>query len=192
MTAGSGCAWTAASDSAWLDVTGGASGSANGTVSYSVDANPTTAQRIGRLTIAGKIFTFTQAGAACSYAVSPTTRTVTRCSRDRISLGHGRHWMLADGVELGVVADHHLRRHWLGERNGQLQHRRQLVFRGSLRDLDGRLGHVQRDAERVLQLHHLADEPHVQRIDRDEQRHRHRCGRLFVDRDALRNVDHHQ
>ena len=72
VTAGSGCAWTAASDSAWLDVTGGASGSANGTVSYSVDANPTTAQRIGRLTIAGKTFTFTQAAATCSYALSPS------------------------------------------------------------------------------------------------------------------------
>ena len=100
--------------------------------------------------------------------------------------------MLADGVELGVVADHHLRRHRLGERNGQLQRRRQLVFRGTLRDLDGRLGYVQRDAERVLQLHHLADEPCARRSERDEQRHRSRCGRLFVDRDALGNVDHHQ
>ncbi len=270
VTAGSGCAWTAASDSAWLDVTGGASGSANGTVSYSVDANPTTAQRIGRLTIAGKTFTFTQAGATCAYSVSPASRSVTAasgsvsvtagtgcawtaavreladrlewrqrigngtisynvaantasartatlsvgthlqrdaerhcsyastthdgygCCRDGISHGHGRQRLLADGVELGVVVDHHLWRHRFGERNGQLQHRRQLVIRGTLGDVDSRLGDVQRDAERVLQLHHFADEPCVQCIERDEQRHRSRCGRLFVDRDALRNLDNHQ
>ena len=192
MTAGSGCAWTAASDSAWLGVTGGASGSANGTVAYSVDANPTTAQRIGRLTIAGKTFTFTQAGATCSYALSPHHADGCGCCRDGIAQVTAGTRMLADGVELSVVADHHLRRHRLGERNGQLQHRRQLVFRGTLGDVDRRLGHVQRDAERVLHLHHLPDEPCVRRVERDEHRHRGRSCRLFVDRNAFGDVDNHQ
>ena len=39
VTAGSGCAWTAVSNDAWITVTGGASGTGNGTVSYSVAAN---------------------------------------------------------------------------------------------------------------------------------------------------------
>ena len=62
VTAGSGCSWTAASHDAWITVTGGASGTGNGTVSYSVAAN-TASQRTGTVTIAGQTFTVTQEGA---------------------------------------------------------------------------------------------------------------------------------
>ncbi len=62
VTAGSGCSWTAASNDAWITVTGGASGTGNGTVSYSVAAN-TASQRTGTVTIAGQTFTVTQEGA---------------------------------------------------------------------------------------------------------------------------------
>ncbi len=76
VTAGTGCAWAAASDAGWLTVTSGASGSGNGSIGYSVAGNSTSSQRVGRLTIAGATFTFTQAGAACGYTFAPTTRTV--------------------------------------------------------------------------------------------------------------------
>ena len=59
VTAGSGCAWTAASDTAWITVTGGASGTGNGTVSYAVAVN-TGAARIGAITIASEAFTVYQ------------------------------------------------------------------------------------------------------------------------------------
>lgn len=62
VTAPAGCAWGAASTVAWLHVTAGASGSGSGTVGYTVDANPGTAQRTGTLTVAGLTFTVTQAG----------------------------------------------------------------------------------------------------------------------------------
>src|SRR6185436_4581549 len=39
VTAGTGCTWTAASNVGWITVTAGASGTGNGTVSYSVSAN---------------------------------------------------------------------------------------------------------------------------------------------------------
>jgi hypothetical protein len=39
VTAGSTCDWTASSNAAWITVTSGASGSGNGTVSYSLTAN---------------------------------------------------------------------------------------------------------------------------------------------------------
>lgn len=61
VTAGPGCTWTAASSDPWLIITAGASGSGNGTVTFSVAANPTTGTRIGTLTIAGQLFTVTQA-----------------------------------------------------------------------------------------------------------------------------------
>ena len=76
VTTGAGCAWTAASDAGWLSVTSGASGSDDGSVSYAVAGNSTTSQRVGHLTIAGQTFTFTQAGAACGYSLSPGTRSV--------------------------------------------------------------------------------------------------------------------
>jgi uncharacterized protein (TIGR03437 family) len=66
VTAGSGCTWTASSNAAWLTIPSGASGSGNGTVNYAVTANSSSSPRTGTLTIAGKTFTVTQAGAASS------------------------------------------------------------------------------------------------------------------------------
>lgn len=62
VTASAGCAWTAASNSAFITVTGGAGGSGNGTVTYSYTSNVATSPRSGTLTIAGQTFTVTQAG----------------------------------------------------------------------------------------------------------------------------------
>ncbi|HEX8998688.1 MAG TPA: CSLREA domain-containing protein, partial [Blastocatellia bacterium] len=61
VTTSSGCSWTAVSNSPWITVTGGASGNGNGTVSYTVAANPGTTPRTGSLTIAGFAFYVTQA-----------------------------------------------------------------------------------------------------------------------------------
>jgi subtilisin family serine protease len=72
VTASAGCAWTAASNAAWITITSGASGSGSGTVNYSVAANAGSA-RIGTMTIAGQTFTVTQA-AACTYSISPTSQ----------------------------------------------------------------------------------------------------------------------
>ena len=70
-----GCAWTAASNAAWLTVTSGASGSGNGTVGYSVAANSGSA-RSGTLTIGGKTFTVSQDAFVCSYSISPSSTSV--------------------------------------------------------------------------------------------------------------------
>jgi hypothetical protein len=65
------CTWTAGSNSSWLSITSGSSGTGNGTVNYSVAANPNTTSRTGSLTIAGRSFSVTQAGQtpSCSYTV---------------------------------------------------------------------------------------------------------------------------
>ncbi|HEY3053227.1 MAG TPA: SBBP repeat-containing protein [Thermoanaerobaculia bacterium] len=69
----SGCAatWTATSDSPWLTVTSGSSGSGNGSVGYSVTQNPTVAERVGRITIGEATFTVTQGSDPC-VLVTPT------------------------------------------------------------------------------------------------------------------------
>ncbi len=73
VTAQAGCRWTATSIVAWITVTRGATGSGNGTVSYTVAANTSAAARIGTITVAGQTVTVTQAGVPCGFTVSPTT-----------------------------------------------------------------------------------------------------------------------
>jgi len=65
-----GCQWTASSDSAWLRITGGASGSGSGRVRYAADPNTTGAARSGILTIAGNSFLVDQAAQACGFTLS--------------------------------------------------------------------------------------------------------------------------
>ncbi len=55
----SGCAWSAVSNDSWLTITGGASGSGTGSVSFAVSTN-TGAARTGTMTIAGLTFTVNQ------------------------------------------------------------------------------------------------------------------------------------
>ena len=76
VTSGAGCAWSAASNDNWITVTSGASGTANGSVGFSVAANPSTSARTGTLTIATRTFTVSQAASACSYSLTPTSRAV--------------------------------------------------------------------------------------------------------------------
>ena len=73
VTAPSGCAWTATSGTSWLTISSGASGSGNGTVSYSAAAN-TAASRSGSLTIAGQSVSVSQAGPA--FTLSPASANV--------------------------------------------------------------------------------------------------------------------
>ena len=77
VTAQTGCAWTAVSNTpSMITVTGGANSTGSGSVSFSVSANPTTSQRVGTMTIAGHIFTVTQA-AGCSYGLNATSTAVS-------------------------------------------------------------------------------------------------------------------
>jgi hypothetical protein len=61
-SASAGVAWTAVSNVSWLSIVTGTSGIGNGSVTFSVAANLTGAQRVGTLTIAGQTFTVTQLG----------------------------------------------------------------------------------------------------------------------------------
>jgi hypothetical protein len=56
----SSCAWTAASNAAWITVTSGSSGTGSGTTNYSIAANTGSNSRTGVLTIAGQTITISQ------------------------------------------------------------------------------------------------------------------------------------
>lgn len=68
-----GCAWTASSNAPWITITGGGSGTGDGTVNYLVAANTETTPRTGTVTIGGQTFTVSQAAAACTFSISPTS-----------------------------------------------------------------------------------------------------------------------
>jgi all-beta uncharacterized protein len=79
VTAGSGCSWTATSNAAFITITQGSSGSANGTVQFSVAANAGT-DRTGGLAVAGTTVTLMQRGASAVPAVTlgaPVPRSPT-------------------------------------------------------------------------------------------------------------------
>jgi hypothetical protein len=76
VTSPDGCAWTATSSSPFIAITAGGTGSGNGSVAFSVAANPTLADRQGTLTIAGQTFTVSQAALTCSYTITPATFSV--------------------------------------------------------------------------------------------------------------------
>ncbi len=86
VTAQIGCNWTATSNATWIRIDSGSSGSGNGTVNYSVEADNAANSRTGTLTIAGQTFTVNQAGVSCTYSISPSSRS------------HG------SGVETGTVS----------------------------------------------------------------------------------------
>ena len=73
VTAPAGCPWVAVSNVSWITVTSGSSGSGSGSVSYSVVANRNATSQSGTLTIAGQIFTVTEAAAPCTYSITPTS-----------------------------------------------------------------------------------------------------------------------
>ena len=63
VTAPQSCAWTALSNAGWIVITSGSSGTGNGTVTYSVQAN-NGAVRVGTITVAGRTVTIKQKPAA--------------------------------------------------------------------------------------------------------------------------------
>jgi hypothetical protein len=61
ITANSGCGWSAISNATWITINSGRTGIGNGSVNYSVAANPGPT-RIGTIRVAGHLFTVKQKG----------------------------------------------------------------------------------------------------------------------------------
>ena len=78
VTAGTNCSWTATSNNAdWLTITSAPNGTGNGSVTFSVAANPNAQQRVGTIAVNGQTFTVTQAALQpCTFSFNPATLTV--------------------------------------------------------------------------------------------------------------------
>jgi hypothetical protein len=99
------CAWTAASDSNWIVIKSGASGTGNGTVAYDVlplSGGP----RAGTVLVAGLRFSITQSE-NCTYSVSPTTYSPGSAggsSTVAVTTGGGCPWTAASNVPWATVS----------------------------------------------------------------------------------------
>ncbi len=75
VTSGSGCGWTAISQSAFVTITSGATGNANGAVNFTVAPNVNAVPRTGTLLVAGQTIAVIQAaGAGCAYELTPAAQ----------------------------------------------------------------------------------------------------------------------
>src|SRR5262249_33319163 len=73
----SSCTWTASSGADWIAVTGAASGTGNGSVSYAVAVNAG-GDRSGTLTVAGSAVAITQSAVlpVCRFSIAPSSANV--------------------------------------------------------------------------------------------------------------------
>ena len=71
VTAGSGCSWSVTDSLSWVHILSGASGTGNGTVTYSADASAT--PRSGTITVAGVNYGIFENAAATALAFYPVT-----------------------------------------------------------------------------------------------------------------------
>ena len=76
VTTQAGCAWSAVSNAAWLNLSSGANGTGSGRVQLAVAENAGPA-RSGTLAIAGQTVTVNQQSRPCEYAISPSSYSPT-------------------------------------------------------------------------------------------------------------------
>jgi hypothetical protein len=99
ITAPGGCSWTATSNASFLTITSGASGTGNGTTTYTIAAN-TGPQRTGTLTVAGQAFTVTQL-TGCVYTISPMNQSIPLAGGNgtvTVTAGAGCTWTAVSNV----------------------------------------------------------------------------------------------
>ena len=72
----SACTRNATSDSSWLTISSGTSGTGNGTVGWTAAVNQTADRRTGNITVGNAVFSVIQEGGTCNYQISPTNTTV--------------------------------------------------------------------------------------------------------------------
>ena len=80
VTSPGGCGWTSATPDSWITINSGGSGASNGTLNYTVDANPTNGFRTGTITLAGQLFSVIQSAATTALRIDSTIPQAGRTS----------------------------------------------------------------------------------------------------------------
>jgi len=100
------CSWTAVSNAAWITITGGASASGNGRVTFTAAAN-SGGSRTGTISVAGQTFTLSQAGVSCSYSINPASEAIVAAggsSTIAVTTGGSCAWTSASNANWITVA----------------------------------------------------------------------------------------
>ena len=84
VTTDSGCAWSAAAESPWIEVIPHPRSPGSGTLNLWVAPNGSSQQRTDTVRAAGQVLTVSQAGAACNATLTPTSRTAPAAGRDGV------------------------------------------------------------------------------------------------------------
>ena len=102
VNAPGGCPWTASSQTPWIVITSGTSGSGNGTVNFLVTTNGTGTQRNGVLKVAGTNVIVQQDGnGGCTYTASPLTQNAPAAGgafTTSVTAGSGCQWTASSNV----------------------------------------------------------------------------------------------
>jgi uncharacterized protein (TIGR03437 family) len=72
----SDCPWSATTNTPWISITSGATGTGNGTVGYSIANSTSYLPRSGAIVVSGVPFAITQAPAPCAYSFFPASQSV--------------------------------------------------------------------------------------------------------------------
>lgn len=72
----SACEWAATTTDNWIDISTGAIGGGNGTVTWIASQNPNAQQRTGSIRIGTQVFVITQAATNCPVTISPASVSV--------------------------------------------------------------------------------------------------------------------
>lgn len=103
VVTGSGCSWGAYESLDWASLTNGVTRSGNGSVGYTVAANPGAQPRSGTLTVATRTVTVNQAGTAsgpCATSVNPAATTIDAAGGVRafyVTASAGCTWTVSAG-----------------------------------------------------------------------------------------------
>ena len=77
VSAGSTCSWTATTADSWITITSGTSGTGGGAVAFTAAANPGLNPRSGTISVNGAVYSLTQFGSTCSFALIPSSLAVS-------------------------------------------------------------------------------------------------------------------
>jgi uncharacterized protein (TIGR03437 family) len=101
VTAGTGCAWTAASGASWLKIVSTTAPGGNGSVSFAADPNPNAVVRSATLTVAGQTVVVNQAGVPAG--APPVISSVIDAASFQAGIEAGS-WVAIKGTNLANTA----------------------------------------------------------------------------------------
>src|SRR5262249_24765096 len=76
ITTARDCTWSVATDAAWISIGGERNGQGEGSVAYSVTANPVPSPRSASITVSGKSISVSQQAAPCIFSLSRSDDTI--------------------------------------------------------------------------------------------------------------------